>query len=80
VEPFLLPVGTLERQTAKLEQTRARRDAATAAARLKDVAAACEQGANVMPSVIAAIDADATLGEVGLVFRDTLGRWDFPLW
>lgn len=80
VEPFLLPVGTLERQSAKLEQARARRDAGTAAARLRDLATACEQGANVMPSVIAAIDADATLGEVGLVFRESLGRWDFPLW
>ncbi|HEY8677736.1 MAG TPA: methylmalonyl-CoA mutase family protein [Candidatus Dormibacteraeota bacterium] len=80
VEPFVLPTGTLERQAAKLAQTRRDRDAAAVAARLRDVGSACMEGHNVMPSVIAAVDAAATLGEIGLVFRDSLGRWDFPLW
>ena len=35
---------------------------------------------NVMPAVLAAVGADATLGEVGTVLRDSLGRWHFPLW
>ena len=33
-----------------------------------------------MPAVLAAVAADATLGEVGTVLRDSLGRWHFPLW
>ena len=26
------------------------------------------------------VSADATVGEVGTVLRDSLGRWHFPLW
>jgi hypothetical protein len=27
-----------------------------------------------------AVAADATIGEIGTVLRDSLGRWHFPLW
>jgi methylmalonyl-CoA mutase N-terminal domain/subunit len=33
-----------------------------------------------MPAVISAVAAEATVGEVGTVLRDNLGRWQFPLW
>jgi methylmalonyl-CoA mutase N-terminal domain/subunit len=33
-----------------------------------------------MPHVLRAVDADVTLGELGRTFRDSLGRWEFPLW
>jgi len=80
VEPFVLPAGTLERQSARLGETRRRRGAGAVAARLAEGASSCAGGDNVMPSVIAAVEAEATLGEIGLVFRDSLGRWEFPLW
>jgi methylmalonyl-CoA mutase N-terminal domain/subunit len=80
VEPFEIPADTLERQTARLEAVRGRRDAAATRRALDGVAAACAHRANVMPAVLEAVDADATLGELGRTFRDSLGRWDFPLW
>lgn len=77
---FELPSDTLERQTARLEQVRARRDERAVGAALDEVARACRAGGNTMPAVLAAVDADVTLGELGRVFRDELGRWEFPLW
>ncbi|HEX6340882.1 acyl-CoA mutase large subunit family protein [Umezawaea sp.] len=77
---FELPSGSLERQTAQLEAVRARRDARAASAALRAVAEACRDGRNTMPPVLAAVDADVTLGELGGLFRDELGRWEFPLW
>ncbi len=34
---------------------------------------------NVMPSMLEALDAEVTLGEVGTVFRDTFGNWEAPV-
>jgi methylmalonyl-CoA mutase N-terminal domain/subunit len=77
---FKLPTGALEHQLARLEMVRARRDSRAAAAALDAVARACRDGANTMPAVLDAVDADVTLGELGRVFRDELGGWEFPLW
>jgi methylmalonyl-CoA mutase, N-terminal domain len=75
---FEIPDDTLERQVKRLGEVRARRRNVGPA--LKDVARACQSGDNVMPAALAAVEADVTLGELGLVFRDELGRWEFPLW
>jgi methylmalonyl-CoA mutase, N-terminal domain len=80
VVPFEIPAGTLEAQIARLDCVRRRRDEAAVVRTLERVTAACTEGVNVMPAVIEAIDADATLGELGRTFRDALGRWQFPLW
>jgi methylmalonyl-CoA mutase, N-terminal domain len=80
VETFEIPSGSCDRQVERLAAIRKRRDDAIVTRALEGVAAACREGHNVVPAVIAAVDADATLGELGLVFRDTLGRWEFPLW
>ena len=80
VEPFETPAHTLALQSARLEAVRRRRDEPETERALSAVALACAQGENVLPSVVAAVDADATLGEIGRTFREALGRWDFPLW
>ncbi|WP_327044182.1 methylmalonyl-CoA mutase family protein [Microbispora sp. NBC_01189] len=80
LDRFELPDGSLDRQVAALERTRSRRDREAAGVALKRVARACRDGENVMPAVLDAVDADVTLGELGRVFRDELGRWEFPLW
>lgn len=80
VDLFEIPADTLNRQVARLEAVRRRRDERVADRAREQVAAACHAGVNVMPAVIAAVDADVTLGELGTTFRDALGRWDFPLW
>jgi methylmalonyl-CoA mutase N-terminal domain/subunit len=80
VDTFELPAGTLQRQRARLEEVRRRRDPQAIEAALRGIEAACRENRNVMPAVIDAVDAEATLGEMGRTFRDTLGRWVFPLW
>jgi len=80
IEVFDLPEGTLERQRRRLEEVRARRDGAAARDALDALAGVCRDGTNVMPAVLRAVDADATLGEIGHTFRESLGRWVFPLW
>ena len=80
VRPFELPPGALEAQRARIDAVRAGRDDGAVATALKELAAACTDGVNVMPSVQRAVAADATLGEIGTVLRDALGRWHFPLW
>ena len=80
VELFPLPEGTLDKQLARLEHVRSRRDQATAAAAVAEVGQAARDGVNVMPGVQRAVAADATLGELGAELRQALGRWDFPLW
>jgi methylmalonyl-CoA mutase N-terminal domain/subunit len=80
VRPFELPPGALEAQRRRIDAVRARRDEPAAAAALEALASACTEGVNVMPAVLDAVAADATLGEVGTVLRDSLGRWLFPLW
>ena len=77
---FDLPPGTLEEQLSRLDAVRRRRDAGAAARAIEEVAEACRGESNVMPAVLGAVEADVTLGELGRTFRDTLGRWDFPLW
>jgi methylmalonyl-CoA mutase N-terminal domain/subunit len=80
VQPFDIPEDTLPRQRARLAAVRSRRNSAQVERALADVSAACRAQINVMPPVLAAIDAEATLGEIGRTFRDALGRWEFPLW
>jgi methylmalonyl-CoA mutase N-terminal domain/subunit len=80
VELFEIPPGSFERQAERLATVRRRRDDAQAAQALGRVAAACREGENVVPAVIEAVATDVTLGELGRTFRDTLGRWEFPLW
>jgi methylmalonyl-CoA mutase N-terminal domain/subunit len=80
VQPFELPPGALEAQQRRIEAVRARRDDTEVAAALKELGSAGDEGANVMPALLRAVAADATLGEIGTVLRDHLGRWHFPLW
>jgi hypothetical protein len=35
---------------------------------------------DLAPIAVGATAADATVGEIGTVLRDGLGRWHFPLW
>jgi methylmalonyl-CoA mutase N-terminal domain/subunit len=80
VQPFELPPGALEAQRRRIDAVRARRNDTATAAALDTLGSACTDGINVMPAVLAAVAADATLGEIGTIMRDRLGRWHFPLW
>jgi methylmalonyl-CoA mutase N-terminal domain/subunit len=53
---------------------RERRNAAGAAAALDEVRRAARDGDNLVPPVIAAVEAQATLGEISDAMRDEFGE------
>ena len=53
---------------------RAHRDAMTA------LRAACKSEDNIIPAMLDSVAANATLGDIGDVFRDTFGDWKVPIW
>ena len=61
------------RQAARLRDLRAGRDAGAAAAALAGVGAAAASGANLMPAILDAVRAYATLGEICDVLRAEFG-------
>ncbi len=67
-----------QRQLAQLEAVIHHRDAAAVAARLDAMRAAAHTNENLMPLVIAAVEAHATEGEVMGVLRDELGDHTDP--
>lgn len=74
--PILRIDPVLERdQVARLAAFRAARDAARVEARLADVRRAAEGTANVVPALVEAVDAGATLGEVAQVLRNVFGTY-----
>lgn len=62
-----------DRQVARLERLRLNRDGMAVQGALSAVRAACEQGENVMPALIEAAKAYATLGEIVDVMREVFG-------
>ncbi len=64
-----------QRQVERLRALRARRDQAAVARALAKVEAACRSGDNVMPPVVDAVKAYATLGEVADVYRKVWGAY-----
>ncbi|MGH3280742.1 MAG: methylmalonyl-CoA mutase family protein, partial [Trebonia sp.] len=80
VEPFQLPPDTLSTQTRRLAIVRARRDRRAWQGAIDDVEEHARDGRNVVPAVIAAVTAEASVGEIGAALRRAFGSWDFPLW
>ncbi|OAT81380.1 acyl-CoA mutase large subunit family protein [Desulfotomaculum copahuensis] len=64
-----------ERQTAKLEALRARRDNARVSAILDRLKEAADTSENLMPLFVEAVNAYATLGEICDVLRDVFGEY-----
>jgi methylmalonyl-CoA mutase N-terminal domain/subunit len=66
--------GIEREQVDRLRAFRAARDASAVAARLEDIRHAAEGTANLMPCLVEAVDAGATLGEICDVLRSVFGR------
>jgi methylmalonyl-CoA mutase N-terminal domain/subunit len=62
------------RQAANVQSVRASRDAAAWRASIDAVEAAARSGANLMPPVLAAVEARATLGEIADAMRRVFGE------
>ena len=63
------------RHIHNLNELRRRRDNRAVAARLRDLARAAQGTDNLMPPLLAAVRAYATLGEMMGVFRDAFGEY-----
>jgi methylmalonyl-CoA mutase N-terminal domain/subunit len=64
-----------ERQAARLGALRARRDGASARRAVDAVRAAAKGKDNLMPAILAAVKAEATLGEISDALRDVFGEY-----
>ena len=70
---------TWERAMQRLTSLRRERDGREATRRLRDLESACRTSENVIPRVMQAVQADATIGEIGDVFRSAFGVWEVPM-
>jgi len=69
--------GEIERE--RLRRLKERRDNRKVEELLDKLRRACDKGENVMPAVMDATAAGATLGEVCNVYREVLGTWNPPI-
>ena len=72
-------VDEANKQIARLEKVRAERDDAAVQACLEQVHSAASAGENVMPTIIDAVEAYATVGEVCGVLKDVFGAYNEPV-
>ena len=64
------------RQVARLAAVRASRDVGRCEAALKTVARAATDGTNLVPPIVEAVEARATVGEVADTMRNVFGVFD----
>lgn len=71
--------GVWESSMERLSLVRRERDGRAAVAALRDLETACRGDDNIMPAVMEAVAAQATLGEFGDVFSEVFGDWKVPI-
>jgi methylmalonyl-CoA mutase N-terminal domain/subunit len=69
-----------ERQVARVRAFKQARDQDRVRERLGAVRAACKDGSNLMPVLVAAVKDGVTLGEVCDVYREEFGVYHDPAW
>jgi methylmalonyl-CoA mutase N-terminal domain/subunit len=78
--PYLRLDEAVEReQVESIRAVKAARNAAEVAHQLRRVADACRNGQNLMPILVDAVKAHASVGEIADVYRETLGRYREPI-
>jgi methylmalonyl-CoA mutase, N-terminal domain len=79
IDGFQGSLDAWERGMERLERHRANRDTDAALRSLAHLSDVCEGDGNVMAAVMDAVGDDATVGEIGEVFRNVFGSWRFPV-
>jgi len=70
------PPKTLEKaQAERLRRLKKKRPASTVSTRLKDLQRAIQSGQNLMPPIIEAVKARATLGEITRILKEAFGEY-----
>jgi methylmalonyl-CoA mutase N-terminal domain/subunit len=62
----------------RLRTLRRTREEARHREALRALDAACRGDANVLPPMMEAVEAGATVGDIGAVFREAFGDWQIP--
>jgi methylmalonyl-CoA mutase N-terminal domain/subunit len=75
IEVFSLAAELEEQQRARVQAVRARRDAARCQAAVDGVARAAAGTDNLVPAIVAAVEAGATVGEVADAMRSVFGEF-----
>ncbi|HEY6619647.1 MAG TPA: methylmalonyl-CoA mutase family protein [Steroidobacteraceae bacterium] len=78
-EPFELDPGLGERQIKRTQSIRRSRRQAETASSLNEIKQAASGTANMMPAVVRAIKAQATVGEICDVLREVFGEYRAPI-
>ena len=79
VDGFQGSDDVFERATKRLNDLRRERDTNSAISALRTLEATCRNGENIMEPMLSAVEADASLGEIGSIFRDVYGDWKVPI-
>jgi methylmalonyl-CoA mutase N-terminal domain/subunit len=75
IEVFSLDPALEQSQADRVRQLRARRDSSGWQAALSAVRSAAESSDNLVPVIIAAVEAEATVGEVADTLRQAFGEY-----
>ena len=65
-------------QVQRIKAFKSHRSASTVAAQLVQVRACCQDGTNLMPALIDAVDQGVTLGEICDIYREVFGIYTDP--
>ena len=68
-----------ERGMERVTRLRSDRDSQAHHRAMSELQECCAGSANIMPAMLKAVAADATLGEIGEVFRGAFGDWEVPI-
>lgn len=79
IDGFQTSGDAWERGMARLQTLRRQRDSARLRSELVELEACCRSDRNIMPALMGAVAADATLGDIGNVFREVFGEWEAPI-
>jgi methylmalonyl-CoA mutase, N-terminal domain len=79
VDGFVGSTDAFDKATERLKELRRSRHSKGASDAIRDLEITCRGDNNLMPAMMAAVDADVTLGEIGSVFREVYGDWDTPI-
>jgi methylmalonyl-CoA mutase N-terminal domain/subunit len=63
----------------RLHEVKRTRHEKAAAEAMRDLERVCRSDSNIMPPMLAAMEAEVTLGEVGEIYRQVFGDWATPI-
>ena len=77
-EGLILDSDEANSQISRLIEMKGNRDHESVKDSLSDLRRCCRDGSNIMPPIISAVKAEATVGEVNSVLREEFGTWVAP--